>query len=125
MRNDFDWLARLNRDRKGIWGVLSQYDSVRGGSCISLSTPSDFEKKEIDILIDDDKTLFKDNENIFYELDLAKLAKEISNSAVATERSSVRVIINGKVVRSLESGANVYILGIQFDEVCDDLIKRL
>ncbi|PMM08334.1 hypothetical protein BCT62_03175 [Vibrio splendidus] len=94
MRNDFDWLARLNRDRKGIWGVLSQYDSVRGGSCISLSTPSDFEKKEIDILIDDDKTLFKDNENIFYELDLAKLAKEISNSAVATERSSVRVIIN-------------------------------
>ncbi len=32
--------------------------------------------------------------------------------------------IEGKVIRSLESGEDVYILGIQFDEVFDDLIKR-
>ena len=33
--------------------------------------------------------------------------------------------VDGKVVRSLESGKNVYILGIYFDDICDDLIKRL
>jgi len=33
--------------------------------------------------------------------------------------------VKGKVVRSLESGKDVYILGIHFDDVCDDLIKRL
>ena len=33
--------------------------------------------------------------------------------------------INGKVIRSLESGKNVYILGIHFDDVCDDLLKTL
>ncbi len=33
--------------------------------------------------------------------------------------------INGKVIRSLESGKNVYILGIHFDDVCDDLVKKL
>lgn len=94
MNSSFDWLARLNRDRKGIWGVLNQHDSDRGGNCVSLSTPSDFEKKEIDILIDEDKTLFKDKENVFYELDLTQLARDISNSAIDLGRSSVRIIIN-------------------------------
>lgn len=94
MNNSFDWLARLNRDRKGIWGVLNQHDSVRGGSCVSLTTPSDFEKKDIDIFIDDDKTLFKDEENVFYELDLTKLAKNISNSATDMGRSCVRIVVN-------------------------------
>jgi len=94
MSRDFDWLERLNRDRKGIWGILNQHGSDRGGHCVSSHTPIDFEKKEIDIVIDDDKTLFKDEGNVFYELDLAQLAKDISNSAVAMERSSVRIIIN-------------------------------
>lgn len=95
MNNSFDWLARINGDRKGIWGVLNQHDSGRGGNCVSSSTPSDFEKKYIDIIIDDDKTLFKDEENVFYELELTNLAKDICNSAIKMGRSSVRIIING------------------------------
>lgn len=30
-------------------------------------------------------------------------------------------VVNGKVVRSLETGTDVYILGIQLDDVCDEL----
>ncbi len=42
---------------------------------------------------------------------------------IAVEDS--QFFVEGKVVRSLESGEDVCILGIQFNEVCDDLIKRL
>jgi len=79
---------------KAFGGVLNQRDSERGAACVSLSTPNDFEKIDIEVLIDDDKTLFKDSENLFYELDLVPLATKSIKSAVEMERSSVRIIIN-------------------------------
>lgn len=47
MTIDVDWLGRLNRDSKGIWGVSSQINSKRGAKCVDETVPKNCESENL------------------------------------------------------------------------------
>ncbi|NQY89946.1 MAG: hypothetical protein HRT51_19830 [Colwellia sp.] len=94
MTSNFDWLDRLNRDSKGIWGVSTQLNSKRGGQCVSDSSPVDCETEDIHIVNIDGVTKFQSSSHNTTDMNLKRLAESALISANEFERSFVRIVIH-------------------------------
>ena len=92
MIRDLDWLRRLNRDNKGIWGIEcplgSSFDS---GSLIRLSTSC--ETGVVHIVRDGERMKFVDSNQSVIEANLLKFVKHVSELAIEAGVQSVRIVV--------------------------------
>ena len=94
MISSFDWLDRLNRDSKGIWGVSTQLNSKRGGQCVSDSSPADCEVEDINIVNIDGVNKLQSSKQNATDMNLKPLAENALSLANEFERSFVRIVIH-------------------------------
>lgn len=94
MTTNRDWLAKLRRDSKGIWGVSSQRNSLRGGQCVSSYSPENCETEEFFIVCNNGVSEFKTSDQKSVGMNLNQIADSVSQYAMEFERSSVRIIIH-------------------------------
>lgn len=102
MTRNFDWLGRLNRDSKGIWGVSNQLYSKRGGSCVSSSSPSTCEMEDVYIVKNEQGTQFQTSDGTILEKDLRVIADKALLSATDFQRTFVRIVVHHFHLASIE-----------------------
>lgn len=93
MSMDLGWLTRLDRDRKGIWGVLSKLNSSRGAGCLLKLNSNRLVVVEIEIVKQNETYLFK----MMAEGTTASQLDSCVDSIVCglDDNISIRIIVHG------------------------------
>jgi hypothetical protein len=94
MTLSLEWLDRLNRDSKGIWGVSSQKNSLRGGNCVDQSSPTNCEVENVYIVNIEGVTRFQCSEKTLQDMNLKFFTDKAGEYAEEFQRSFVRIVIH-------------------------------
>lgn len=95
MIKNVEWLGRLNRDSKGIWGISNQINSKRGAKCVDETVPQNCESENLFVVsTQDGGKLQLDNGGLLCNR-IKTFSDSTLDSAKEFDRTFVRLIIQG------------------------------
>ena len=121
MKKNMEWLSRLNRDSKGIWGISHPIGSDRGAICVIETTPQSCEVLNIFVVSEAGYDTYKLEEDTGESKSLSEFFEVTASSAREFERGRVRVIIQDFHLGNKEFQSSLINQSRSIQESCVDL----
>lgn len=92
MTPNLDWLSRLRRDNKGIWGIECPLGTSFDVQNLDNLSPN-CEAEVIHVAKDDGIMMFRDSSKCLVEPDFSKIVERVSKAAAENGRQSIRIVV--------------------------------
>lgn len=93
MTPNLDWLNRLHRDNKGIWGIEYPLDTSPDVECLAKSLSPNCEFKVLYVVNDVERIKFRDSSEGLLEASFFEIVETVSNQAQENDRQSICIIV--------------------------------
>lgn len=93
MSQNMDWLNRLRRDNKGIWGIEYQLGASLDVECLARSLSFNCEIKVVYVVKDAESIKFRDNSKSQLNTNFSEIVEIVSDEATENGYQSICVIL--------------------------------
>ena len=93
MTHNLEWLSKLNRASKGIWGIEYPHGASLDPNCILKASPKNCEGEVVHIVNANGNIQFGDNGQGIFESDFQIIVERVLAAAAENHRTSVTIVI--------------------------------